>query len=79
MPTTDYSHNGVEAEYEKLEGVISNIPQKDLLIVTGDFNAKIGNTKNDDHIRNIVGNGNGAYGLVKKNHQDLSSSAQIII
>lgn len=44
-----------EAEYEKLKGVISNIPQKDLLIVTGDFNAKIGNTKNDDHIRKIVG------------------------
>lgn len=41
LPTTDHSDDEVEAEYEKLERAILNLLQKDLLIVTGDFYAKI--------------------------------------
>lgn len=55
---SDHSDDEMEAEYEKLERVISNIPQKDLLIVTGDVNDIIGNTKNDDYIKATLHQGN---------------------
>lgn len=51
LPTTDHSEEEVDAEYEQLERVISNVPQEDIVIVTGDF--KVGNTEHDHQIRNV--------------------------
>lgn len=42
-------------QYEHVERVISDIPKKEIVIVTGDFNAKVGKTENDNQRRKIVG------------------------
>ena len=41
-PTSDHEDQEVEEFYEKIESIIQKTPKKDLLIVQGDFNAKIG-------------------------------------
>lgn len=41
-PTTDHDDQEVEEFYEKIEETIKKAPKKDILIVQGDFNAKIG-------------------------------------
>ena len=41
-PTTDQSDEEVELFYEQLEETIKKIPKKDILIVQGDWNAKVG-------------------------------------
>lgn len=55
MPTTDALDEEVDKLYDLVEDIITTIPRRDLLIVMGDFNAKVGNTANDNHLRNIVG------------------------
>lgn len=43
-----------EAEfYEQLKHITSRIPNRGILIIQGHFNAKIGNTTQDTHIRHI--------------------------
>mgnify|MGYP006273469667 CR=1 FL=1 len=41
-PTTAHDDEEVEEFYEELENSIKKVPKKDLLIVQGDFNAKVG-------------------------------------
>ena len=41
-PTQDYDDDAVEKFYVELEETIKKTPKKDLLIITGDWNAKIG-------------------------------------
>ena len=41
-PTTDYSDEDVEDFYEQLQEVIDQTPKKDILVVQGDWNAKVG-------------------------------------
>ena len=41
-PTTDYDDNNIEEFYEQLQEVIDQTPKKDILVVQGDWNAKIG-------------------------------------
>ena len=42
-PTTDYDDEKIEGFYEQLpEEVVDQIPKKDILIVQGDWNAKVG-------------------------------------
>merc|ERR1712002_109576 len=41
-PTTDYDEEEVEQFYEELERTIAKAPKKDLLVVQGDWNAKVG-------------------------------------
>lgn len=41
-PTTDYDDQDIEEFYEQLEKAIKSTPKKDILIIQGDFNAKIG-------------------------------------
>ena len=41
-PTADSTEEDVESFYEDLQGAIQNIPDRDLTIVMGDFNAKVG-------------------------------------
>ena len=41
-PTSDHEDNEVEEFYEELEDTIKKTPRKDILIIQGDFNAKIG-------------------------------------
>ena len=41
-PTTDYDDEKIEGFHEKLQEVLDQIPKKDILIVQGDWNAKVG-------------------------------------
>ena len=41
-PTTDYDDGDIEDFYDQLQEVIDQAPKKDILIVQGDWNAKIG-------------------------------------
>ena len=41
-PTSDYEDSEIEEFYETLEGIIQTTPKKDIIIVQGDFNAKVG-------------------------------------
>ena len=41
-PTTDYDDDDIEDFYDQLQEVIDQTPKKDILVVQGDWNAKIG-------------------------------------
>ena len=41
-PTTDYDDDDIEDIYDQLQEVIDQAPKKDILVVQGDWNAKIG-------------------------------------
>ena len=41
-PTTDHDDEEVEDFYEQLQDVIEQTPKKDILVVQGDWNAKVG-------------------------------------
>lgn len=62
-PTSVSFQDEIESFYGTLSDTISRTPNRELLIVTGDFNAKIGSTKFDAHLRSVVGN----YGIGRRN------------
>ena len=41
-PTSDYDDDDIEDFYDQLQEVIDQAPKKDILVVQGDWNAKIG-------------------------------------
>ena len=41
-PTSDHEDQEIEEFYEKIESIIQKTPKKDLLIIQGDVNAKLG-------------------------------------
>ena len=41
-PTSDYDDNEMEEFYDQLQNVIDQTPKKDILVVQGDWNAKVG-------------------------------------
>ena len=42
MPTSNTEEAGVERFYEDLQGLLELTPQKDVLFIIGDWNAKVG-------------------------------------
>ena len=50
-PTSDYDDDDVEDFYEQLQEVLDQTPKKDILVVQGDWNAKIG----EDAYENWIG------------------------
>lgn len=65
MPTSDATDEEIEHMYNTIESISSKIPNKEPLILIGDFNAKVGKTEEDDHIRQVVGR----HGLGQRNHR----------
>ena len=41
-PTSDYDDNEIEECYDQLQNVIDQTPTKDILVVQGDWNVKVG-------------------------------------
>ena len=41
-PTSDYDDNEIEDFYHQLQNVIDQTPKKDILVVQGDWSAKVG-------------------------------------
>ena len=54
-PTSDYDDNEIEVFSDQLQNVIDQTPKMDILVVQGDWNAKVG--------RDACGNGQGICGL----------------
>jgi exonuclease III len=47
-PTNESAEEAKEAFLEQLQSVVNNIPKHDVLLITGDFKAKVG-TNNEGH------------------------------
>ena len=41
-PTSDYDDNKIEEFYEQLQAAVASVPSHDILVVQGDWNAKVG-------------------------------------
>ena len=41
-PTTDHEDSEVEKFYEQVQDVLDKIPKKEVIVVKGDWNAKVG-------------------------------------
>ena len=59
-PTSDADENMTQTFYDQLQDILDNTPQKDVTIVMGDFNAKVGSN-------NGVNGVMGPYGLGEQN------------
>ena len=53
-PTSDYDDNKIEEFYDQLQNIIDQTPKKDILVVQGDWNAKV--------VRDACGNWQGIWG-----------------
>ena len=53
-PMSDYDDNEIEEFYDQLQNVIDQTPKMDILVVQGDWNAKVG--------KDACGNWQGIYG-----------------
>ncbi|XP_062532951.1 craniofacial development protein 2-like [Bombyx mori] len=62
-PTAQSSEEETDSFYGTLEDCINALPRREMLFVQGDWNAKIGDTSRDDHLRKTVGH----YGLGTRN------------
>lgn len=71
-PTEDSNDNEKEAFYNELESLCDTIPKRDMLIILGDFNAKIGK---EERIRNIAGK-NTIHDRTNTNGDRLSNLAE---
>ena len=60
-PTSSYSEEEIEEHYEEIEMMLKEVKSTDVLIITGDFNAKIGKGSFQD----LVGN----HGLGRRNQR----------
>lgn len=63
-PTALSPEEEIDSFYKVLEETIRVIPRREILVVQGDWNAKIGDTRSYDHLRTVVG----SYGIFFKNH-----------
>lgn len=63
-PTNDADEEDKNTFYDKLQRTVSKIPTHDILIVCGDFNAKVGNSNSEKE--KIMGK-NGARGVMNEN------------
>ena len=64
-PTSAASDEDIDAFYNQLQDVIDGLPKKDVLMVIGDFNAKIGKGLQHDEEAQIIGQ----HGLGKRNER----------
>jgi hypothetical protein len=64
-PTSSSEDNIIEAFYEKMDELMSQIPTRDVTIIMGDMNAKVGRTTDDNHLRSVIG----GYGMGERNER----------
>lgn len=62
-PTAQSSEEELEMFYATLSATLREIPKREITIIVGDFNAKVGNTTDDNHLRRVVGR----YGIGERN------------
>lgn len=64
-PTAQSSQDDIDEFYGMLQTTIESISKREMTIIQGDWNAKVGSTEQDDHIRHIIGK----YGLGTRNER----------
>lgn len=62
-PTSTSTEDELNDFYNKLESTIQEIPTKEITLIQGDFNAKIGQTEEDEQVKHLIGR----YGLGVRN------------
>lgn len=64
-PTSTADEEDMDKFYGNLEETLRNIPSGEICIILGDYNAKIGSTQKEEHLRHIVGK----FGLGERNER----------
>ncbi|XP_039760435.1 craniofacial development protein 2-like [Pararge aegeria] len=64
-PTAQSSEEDIEQFYISLVQTLENIPQREVTLVIGDLNAKVGRTSDDAHLRHLVGR----FGIGERNER----------
>nr|ADI61821.1 endonuclease-reverse transcriptase [Bombyx mori] len=62
-PTAQAKYEDIDDFYHSLDATLGSIPNREITFIPGDWNAKVGETTADGHIRRTVGN----FGLGKRN------------
>ncbi|ESO04609.1 hypothetical protein HELRODRAFT_172276 [Helobdella robusta] len=70
-PTMDHSDAEIEAFYDQLEQTLNVLPKKDVKIITGDWNAKIG--RDNIGFEEVMGK----YGIGNRNNRGERKTAEI--
>ncbi|XP_070168800.1 craniofacial development protein 2-like [Polyergus mexicanus] len=64
-PTADADAEDIGNFYSSLQATIEKTSNREITVIMGDWNAKVGRTDNDNHIRNAVGR----YGIGTRNER----------
>lgn len=64
-PTSQSSEEELEDFYGTLGDTLNKIPNREIMLILGDWNAKVGTTEADDELRQVVGK----YGLGTRNER----------
>lgn len=64
-PTSTSDNDVMESFYKDLEGALATLPNREIVIIMGDFNFKVGSTLDDKHLRAIIGR----HGLGERNER----------
>ncbi|KMQ89503.1 endonuclease-reverse transcriptase [Lasius niger] len=65
-PTADADAEDIDNFYSSLQTTIEKTSNREITVIMGDWNAKVGRTDNDNHIRNAVGR----YGIGTRNERE---------
>ena len=66
VPTSTASDSDLEYFYNQLQDTLDGIPKRDIIMITGDFNAKVGEgVQHEDETRAIIG----SHGLGSRNER----------
>lgn len=64
-PTSSSTEAEIVAFYDQLDDTYNSLPKREVNILIGDLNAKVGCTEYDNHLRDVVGR----FGLGKRNER----------
>ncbi|CAK1578734.1 unnamed protein product [Parnassius mnemosyne] len=64
-PTAGSTEVEIQDFYRLLEDNLRSLPRREVTLLMGDLNAKVGSTRHEDHLREVVGK----YGLGERNNR----------
>ncbi|PZC71182.1 hypothetical protein B5X24_HaOG213934 [Helicoverpa armigera] len=62
-PTAQSTEEEIEGFYDTLTATLKRLSKREVTIILGDFNAKVGDPESDDHLRRVAGK----YGIGERN------------
>lgn len=64
-PTSTSTEDEVEDFHNLIDNILKSMPKRDITLLMGDLNAKVGSTLKDDHLREVLGK----YGRGERNER----------